>query len=246
MRILPVFAGVLTALAVTATVAAAPAAAKDTDVNVQEQCQTQYPKTDSHKVGVAYLVDKNNAYTWRCKQEPAGSAKARNDLSVDVQAYCARHNTGKAMARDIHNAYSWKCATTPMPGTGDNWVDCSGPSVCTKYWSRTKTRDLNKSLSTAKLADGSYGAAFFCGLGAFLASGGPLMPLLGAGVAAVVGATCKAGASAILPWQLNGLDTAAAAAVPANGCLQVAYPKDEKEGDRRWSYTTDSGYCWEK
>ncbi|WP_433734879.1 hypothetical protein ACQP0C_41840 (plasmid) [Nocardia sp. CA-129566] len=248
LRIFSTISGILTAFVCAAVLAAPQAAATDTDVKIQEQCQTQYPATSSLKAGTAYLLDEHNAYTWRCKQDPIGSAKAVTDLSVDVQAYCTRHKLGNAMARDIYNAYSWKCATTPMPGSGDSWIDCSGTAVCTKYWSRTKTKDINKELGSAKTADNTvqYAAAAICGLAGFMAGGGPVSPATGAALAGVVGTACKQGINTIFPNDLNGLDTATAAAVTANGCLQVAFPKDGGAGPRKWSYTTDHGYCWDK
>ncbi|MET7770264.1 hypothetical protein [Nocardia sp. NPDC005366] len=247
MRIFPTISGVLAAFVFAATLGAPQAAAKDTDVSIQEQCQSQYPATSSLKAGSAYLLDEHNAYTWRCKQDPIGSAKAVTNLSVDVQAYCTRHKLGNAMARDIDNAYSWKCATTPMPGSGDSWIDCSGTVVCTKYWSRAKTSDINKELGIAKLADtGQYAAAALCGLAGFMAGGGPASPMSAAALTGVAVLACKNGASALAPSDLNGMDTAAAAAVTANGCLQVAFPKDRGAGTRKWSYTTDHGYCWDK
>lgn len=247
LRVLPTISGILSAFVLAAFIAAPQAAAKDTDVSIQEQCQSQYPATSSLEVGSAYLLDEHNAYTWRCKQAPIGSAKAVTNLSVDVQAYCTRHKLGNAMARDIYNAYSWKCATTPMPGSGDSWTDCSGSAVCTKYWSRVKTRDINKELGVAKIADGTqYAAAAICGVAGFMAGGGPASPATGAALAGIVGLACKNGVAAIAPNDLNGLDTAAAAAVTANGCLQVAYPKDGGTGARKWSYTTDRGYCWDQ
>ncbi len=37
------------------------------------------------------------------------------------------------------------------PGHGDTWVDCAGPVLCTKYWSRAKTRDLDGALNGPQL-----------------------------------------------------------------------------------------------
>ncbi|MFE3022694.1 hypothetical protein [Nocardia tengchongensis] len=247
MKIRSLIISALFTLGAVATVAGAgPATAKDTDVDMKDQCQVQYPATADHKAGTEYLMDKNNAYTWRCTRAPIGSAKEIRDLPVDVQAFCARKGRGNAMARDIHNAYSWKCATTPTPGTGDTWTDCSGNTICTKYWSRAKTVDIDRELTAAKAADGvSWAAAGVCALVTALATGGVADPasVVFGGMA---GAACQQGVSSLTASQLNGMDTAAAAAVPANGCLQVAYPKSGGDGPRTWRYTTDSGYCWDR
>ncbi|MRH87280.1 hypothetical protein GFY24_07360 [Nocardia sp. SYP-A9097] len=213
--------------------AAAPASAKDSDVDMQEQCRVQYPATKTHNAGSTYLEDKNNAYTWHCRQDPAVTGQsAITGLGVDVQAFCIRRGLGNAMARDIHNAYSWKCATVPTPGTGDTWTDCSGPAVCTRYWSRAKTTELD---------DAFQGLAWKALLEVWAKAkcAGPRGSAAVAALSAICGATEKAEYQA----SLDGLPEAAHAGARAHGCLQVAWRKDGAE-QQKWGYTTDSGYCW--
>ena len=117
------------------------------------------------------------------------------------------------------------------PRSGDQWTDCAGPTLCTRYWSRPKTRDLDSELHSWQfwVIQKAF-AKGKCG------SGG------GAG-GALYSAICGAAVNAKYQSELNGLPDAARAAKNHNGCLQVAWRKDGK-GKQVWGYTTSRDYCW--
>ena len=117
------------------------------------------------------------------------------------------------------------------PRSGDQWTDCSGPTLCTRYWSRPKTRDLDSSLHSWQFTVIRF--AFEKGR----CGGG------GGAAGALYSAICGAGVNAKYQAELNGLPEAARAAAQRNGCLQVAWRKDGT-GKQRWGYTTHPGYCW--
>lgn len=126
------------------------------------------------------------------------------------------------------------------PAQGDSWVDCSGPTLCTKYWSRAQTQKVDQDFQAAATSAGVVISAL-CG-----AAGGVGGGLVGGPAGAVAGAAVVGGGCYYATDQALGSDSAdaARAAVLANGCLQLAWRKDQT-GTPRWSYTTNSGYCWD-
>ncbi|MEU7138469.1 hypothetical protein ABZ942_03345 [Nocardia sp. NPDC046473] len=91
----------------------ASANAQDTGVNMQEQCEKQFPPIPPLAGAYAYIADQHSAHSWKCGYyvvvvgEPV--PEVVDDLSIDVQAFCNRHHAGRAIVLDEGNPYSWRC-----------------------------------------------------------------------------------------------------------------------------------------
>ncbi len=97
------------------------------------------------------------------------------------------------------------------------WTDCSGPSLCTRYWTRPKTKEFHNTIHQWWWQGMSN-----LGMANFLA---PSLGLEGT--------------------SLGGFEDAINRAVLNGGCLQYAWRQDGT-GTGIWDYTTHSGYCWDK
>lgn len=123
------------------------------------------------------------------------------------------------------------------PGHGDTWVDCAGPVLCTKYWSRAKTRDLDGALNGPQLWIAEHlTPRAMCEM-----VKAARVPAL---TTAILIGICTPTLAAANQYELNGLPEAASAGAKANGCLQVAWRKDGT-GTQKWSHTTSRDYCWD-
>lgn len=74
--------GIGMALPLSPVAIAGPGQAGQVDMN--DQCQRQYPGTDGFGVGQAYQVAPRDAYSWRCARVGLSA-----DFPVNVAAYCA-------------------------------------------------------------------------------------------------------------------------------------------------------------
>ncbi|MFC7959101.1 hypothetical protein [Rhodococcoides kroppenstedtii] len=103
--------------------------------------------------------------------------------------------------------------------TDDRHTDCSGPTLCTIYWSKSKTADLYSQMNS--VAWYSIRAT-----------------VIAAEVKSSLGGNNRSSVT------LDNIEDAAGTAVTYDGCLQYATRKDG-QGKGQWSYTTHPDYCWD-
>ncbi len=82
----------------------------DTAINVDDQCQNQYPGGQTFLDATAYVVAPGDAYSWRCQQSSnlAGGGMVSN-LAVDPGAYCTRLHLGAPIVVDPSSPGGWVC-----------------------------------------------------------------------------------------------------------------------------------------
>lgn len=121
--------------------------------------------------------------------------------------------------------------TSPVPADAYGWTDC-GKNICTFYFTRSATRAVSKYFKNVGVPTGKLGNVM-CGVAGYFIRG----KKTGLGY----GLLCDLGDRVDWP-------RAAADAVKANGCLQIAYPnkpgRDRTFLEATASWTTHPSYCF--